>query len=102
MEMSEYQKIALSTRLDTASAAYAIINITSEVGELTGIIAKGIRDKTELDHDKIKGELGDILWHVAVIAKDFDLSLDEVALYNMEKLFSRKKRNKIKGSGDDR
>jgi len=47
-------------------------------------------------------ELGDILWYVAAIAREFGTTLDEVARINIEKLTSRKERGTIGGSGDNR
>jgi NTP pyrophosphatase (non-canonical NTP hydrolase) len=50
----------------------------------------------------LKYELGDVLWYMAQIATELDLSLQEVAEANLEKLFSRLERGQIKGEGDYR
>ena len=47
-------------------------------------------------------ELGDVLWYVAQIATELGVSLDDVAQQNVDKLFSRRDRNMIGGSGDER
>ena len=47
-------------------------------------------------------ELGDVLWYVAQLASELDLSLDDIAKQNLEKLFSRQARGVLSGSGDDR
>jgi NTP pyrophosphatase (non-canonical NTP hydrolase) len=52
--------------------------------------------------DKLILELGDILWHVALVANNLGYSLEAVADLNLQKLESRKQRDMIKGSGDDR
>jgi hypothetical protein len=54
------------------------------------------------DREALKYELGDVLWYLAQIATELDLSLDEIASANLEKLFSRLERNQIKGDGDYR
>ena len=57
----------------------------------------GAEDKTAL-----KKELGDVLWYLAQIATELDLSLSEVAHANILKLLSRRKRGVIGGEGDER
>ena len=47
-------------------------------------------------------ELGDVLWYVANVAHELNITLEEVASRNIEKLQSRKKRDKLHGDGDDR
>lgn len=102
MELNIYQKKARRSRLKTADAAYALLNLTGEVGELNSLVAKAMRDGHEIDLEKVKLELGDILWHVAAISDDFQMSLESIAKANIKKLTDRKKSGKIKGSGDIR
>lgn len=102
MELNTYQTRARRSRLPTADAAYVLINLTGEVGELNSLIAKAVRDDHEIDAEKVKLELGDILWHLAAIADDFNMSLDLIARANIKKLTDRKKSGTIKGSGDNR
>lgn len=40
----------------------------------------------------LKKELGDSLWYIAVIADDFDVSLEDVAKINIAKLADRQKK----------
>ena len=47
-------------------------------------------------------ELGDVLWYLSTLASDLDVSLEDIAQTNVEKLTSRKERNKLQGSGDNR
>lgn len=47
-------------------------------------------------------ELGDVLWYISNLAYELGLDLNETAEENLKKLFSRKKRGKIKGEGDNR
>ena len=67
-------------------------------GEKIAIVHNGIIE----NYLEIKKELGDVLWYVSQVATELTLSLDEVALCNIEKLQSRKKRGKLSGSGDNR
>jgi len=43
-----------------------------------------------------------VLWYVAALCEELDVSLQGVAAYNIIKLQSRMKRGKIKGKGDSR
>lgn len=77
-----------------------------EVGETQGKIKKLIRDSGGViaadKADAIRKELGDILWYVSQTASELGLDLDGVAEANIEKLFSRKDRGVLQGSGDER
>jgi len=42
------------------------------------------------------------LWYVAQLASELGLELEDIALENLEKLFSRQRRGVLSGSGDDR
>lgn len=103
MNLNDYQATARETRSPTADWNYALLNLASECGELLGLVAKVIRDgPNEKFHDLGVKELGDILWHVAAIADDLGVSLEDVAQTNLNKLASRKERGVISGSGDNR
>ena len=102
MNLDQYQYEAMGFRLPSATPDYAFAGLVGEVGEVFSYLAKGIRDDYGIDKEVLKKELGDILWFIAAIAYDQGLTLNEVAEANVKKLSSRKKRDKIKGSGDDR
>ena len=102
MELNEYQEQADETRLPTADLEYLLMGFVGEVGEFYSLLAKSIRDETDWDVDKVKKELGDCLWFLATISADFGLHLNDVAQANIDKLNSRKMRNVLTGSGDDR
>lgn len=85
---------------------YPTMGLVNEAGELAGKVKKIFRDKdgviSEEDRQALKYELGDVLWYLAQIATELDLTLDEVASANLTKLFSRLERNTIQGDGDNR
>jgi len=89
-----------------APIVYPTLGLVNEAGELAGKVKKIFRDKegviSEEDRQALKYELGDVLWYMAQIATELDLDLQEVAEANIEKLFSRLERGKIKGEGDYR
>ena len=85
---------------------YPTLGLVNEAGEVAGKIKKVFRDKegqiNSETRDALKAELGDVLWYMAQVATELDLTLDEIAEYNIEKLYSRLERGKIKGDGDNR
>lgn len=85
---------------------YPTLGLASEAGELAGKVKKIFRDKGGVigpeDREALKYELGDVLWYLAQIATELDLSLREVAEANLEKLFDRLERGAIQGEGDHR
>ena len=85
---------------------YPTLGLTNEAGEVAGKIKKIFRDKDgvfgEAEIEALKGELGDVLWYLAQVCTELNLSLDDVAGHNLEKLFSRLERGKIGGDGDNR
>lgn len=109
MDFAEYQKQSRKTA-GFPSIGHAIIyptlGLINEAGEVAGKVKKIFRDKDgrigEEDRQSLKGELGDVLWYLAQICTELDLSLEKVAESNITKLFSRLERGKIRGDGDDR
>ena len=85
---------------------YPTLGMVNEAGEFAGKIKKIFRDKggviSAADREALKQELGDILWYLTQICTELDLTLDEVAEANIEKLFSRLERGQIRGEGDYR
>lgn len=110
MELKEYQEKALTTTFhqEKYKVIYPALGLGNESGEVMGKIKKWLRgDDGEgiMSDDRkegLKGELGDVLWYLAVLAHDLGLSLEDIAKANLDKLQSRKERNMLKGDGDKR
>lgn len=105
------------TALQTLSTDYAygditpqlmgmVLGLSDESGEVLGKFKKLLRDKqglmTDEDKAEIVKELGDILWYIATVSHLLGSSLEDVARKNNEKLLSRKQRDVLGGSGDNR
>jgi len=103
MQLDEYQKKAISFAIypKEHKVIYPTLGLTGEAGEVAEKVKKLLRDGT-LNTSETAKELGDVLWYLANLSKDLGYSLEEVARMNIEKLDHRKKRGKIKGSGDNR
>ena len=57
---------------------------------------------TPYDRDSLKHELGDVLWYLTMLCTELNLTLEEVAEANINKLADRRARNVINGNGDHR
>ena len=100
MTFDEYQVKAKQTAIYDHPIIYPTLGLCGESGEVAEKVKKHLRDGTSLD--ELKKELGDVLWYLASIASDLNISLNDIALTNVEKLQSRMERGKISGSGDNR
>ncbi len=104
--MNSYQREASTTAHypHEQGVVYTALGLAGEAGEIANKMKKVIRgDKsiTECRED-LASELGDVLWYVAMLAKELDYSLDDIAQLNLAKLKDRQARNTIKGDGDNR
>jgi NTP pyrophosphatase (non-canonical NTP hydrolase) len=109
MNFTEYQNLALATAIypKKYETIYPALGLCGEAGEVAEKIKKSIRDglhnwPDEQFKEELTKELGDVLWYISALASDLDISLNEIAESNLLKLASRKKRNVIGGSGDNR
>lgn len=108
LSFNEYQSAAVSTAFydDKYAVIYPTLGLAGEAGEVAEKIKKILRDADGEFSDEaivdIRKELGDVLWYVAVIAYDLNISLNDIAEVNIDKLQSRSQRGKLGGSGDNR
>ena len=115
MTLDYYQEKASEFIFYKGSLLYPTLGLTGEAGEVAEKVKKLYRDDEinfmredmtdELTPEQSKDlalELGDILFYLAAIAGDIGYSLEEIADMNIDKLASRRERNKLSGSGDHR
>ncbi|MAF80117.1 hypothetical protein CL629_03505 [bacterium] len=109
MDLSEYQKKAHTTAFEVeveGKIVYPMLGFAGETGEIANKVKKIFRDKhgkiTDETREDLKKELGDALWYLAELATQLDISFDDIAEENIEKLKSRKERGVLKGGGDNR
>lgn len=115
MELNEYQESAKITanfhgclspistdshivsHYQVEAVIYCSLGLAGESGEVVELTKKLLRDdRLQLTEDRkelFKGELGDVLWYIANLAKALGFTLEEVAEYNIQKL---KKRHGVK------
>jgi len=96
MNFEEYQAAACKTALyprRLENLEYPTLGLAGEAGEVANIVKKIQRDHGGVMNDeirtKLKDELGDVLWYVSACAEELDLTLNEIAEYNVEKLAKR-------------
>jgi NTP pyrophosphatase (non-canonical NTP hydrolase) len=109
MDFNQYQSRSRRTAKYPpigAGVIYPTLGLTNEAGEVAGKVKKIFRDKGGIigpeDRAALRGKLGDVLWYLAQVCTELDLSLDQVAEHNLTKLFDRLERGKIGGEGDNR
>lgn len=109
MTFEEYQKLSRKTAQYPKigeNFVYPVLGLTGEAGEVAEKIKKLFRNENGILSQEYKleiaKELGDVLWYLSQISTELDLSLEEVARLNLEKLLDREKRGVIKSQGDNR
>ena len=96
MKLNEYQHLANQTdqqpeagtfKANPRSILVPLLGMAGEVGELLGEHKKWLRDgdSYRLFPDRVKEELGDLLWYLSNVATKHDLTLEEIALFNLNK-----------------
>ncbi len=104
---SEYENIVASVKeAESLSFLYPALGLAGESGEALEKIKKILRDDngvvTDEKREAIKKELGDVIWYWATLCTEFGFDCEEVAQGNLDKLYDRRSRNVIHGSGDNR
>ncbi len=98
MELNEYLSAAMATSGDTDDLtfsrediilAYIGLTIGGEAGELQNYCKKVIFHHHPFDRMKLIDELGDLQWYIAKAAQLLGISLETVAVRNLEKLHAR-------------
>lgn len=85
---------------------YPTLGLLGEAGEVAEKVKKIFRDEkgkiTKEKRTEIAKELGDVMWYLSQISTELGVKLSKVVKLNLEKLSSRKMRDKLHGSGDNR
>lgn len=91
MDFDEFQKLAMRTaNFDNDNQLInAALGLVGEAGEFADLVKKVHFQGHELDKEALKGELGDVLWYVALACEDLGFEMSEVGRYNIEKLRRR-------------
>lgn len=101
--MNDYQLEARRTA-QYDDPMYPVASVMVESAELADLFIKPwLRgDMGDPERQEVLSEAGDVLWNLANLLGDMDISLEEVACYNMKKIQRREADGTIKGRGGNR
>ena len=115
MTLLDYEEQAMDMALYDGFLIYPTIGLAGEAGEVANKVGKMLRDNEilpdggepvfDMDFEQRLGlakELGDVLWMLTAVSNDLGFDLEEIATMNLEKLRSRQRRGRLRGSGDNR
>lgn len=92
MTFNEYQELARRTQnkalLFEDRRRHSLFGMASEIGEIHAFFQKQYQGHF-IDKEKLKAEVGDLLWFVAELCDTCDWSMSDVAAENIEKLKKR-------------
>lgn len=84
---------AVNERLKDNTHLQALVHgslgMSGETGEVVDLIKKHLIFNKPLDQDKLKKELGDVLWYMSVIIDAIGSSYEEIMQMNSDKLDAR-------------
>lgn len=92
MNFTEYQLEARTTaKYPKSSIDYLIAGLCGESGEVAQIRKRQLTGQysTFEAMEKLSDEIGDVLWYLSQLAHEYDLSLEDIATFNLQKLANR-------------
>jgi NTP pyrophosphatase (non-canonical NTP hydrolase) len=109
MDFKQYQEAVKKTAIypnQGDNLSYLTLGLTGEAGEVADKIKKTIRDHkgqlSETGKKELIKELGDVFWYLTMLCWELNVSLEDVAQANIDKLQDRKDRGVLGGEGDNR
>jgi NTP pyrophosphatase (non-canonical NTP hydrolase) len=65
------------------------LGLAGEAGEVCDLLKKGIFHRHGVDVEKLKKELGDVMWYISAICTKYQIQLSDVLQMNVDKLAER-------------
>lgn len=111
-KLAEYGELIKGTAIypDAGEGTWSALSYVGlglgEVGEIQGKLKKIIRDDDGLITperlEALIGEIGDAFWYLVRLCYELELDPRAILRFNLDKLFDRKERDVLGGSGDNR
>lgn len=92
MNFEKYQKKCLrtfNTNSQNENLCKLSMGISGEAGEITDYIKKVVFHGHDLNVEKIKEEVGDLIWYIAVLLWILNIDINDVLKSNIKKLQQR-------------
>jgi len=93
MTPEKYQEEVLRTVVDCDTydqlMTLAALGMAGETGEVVDLVKKHLFNKRGLNEEKIRDEVGDVLWYISVLLSTLHLTFEDVMDYNIAKLQKR-------------
>lgn len=93
MQPNEYQQLAMRTNNPDHTPVQMLTNaamgLNGEAGEFADLLKKHLFQGHPLDSAKLQNELSDVLWYCALAATALNINLEDVMIYNINKLIKR-------------
>lgn len=74
---------------EAANFLHATMGISTEAGELLDVMKKYLAYGRIIDRVNIAEEIGDVLWYVAIILRELEMSFEDAMQMNINKLEKR-------------
>lgn len=74
-------------------------DLLKHAARIAEMVKKEVYHKKPFAREKLKDELGDVLWYHSALASDYDLTLQEIGQHNIEKLIARYPEGFVHGGG---
>ncbi len=107
MDNSKYIDFDLYQRLASKTAIYEdrmypVASLMVEAAELADLFIKPMvrGAAVSIERNKVVSEAGDVLWNLAMVLDDMNISFNDVARTNISKLEKRLAEGTIQGRGD--
>lgn len=93
MNPAEYQQAVTRTMREDLSLSDCLLNYTiglaGESGEVAELVKKYVFHDHKYNEDRLREELGDVLWYAVAICTVLNLRLEDVMQTNVDKLKAR-------------